>query len=128
MSPDDTLVHALLGAVVTVVVSPFVPFAPIVGGLIAGYLQGGDRDDGLWVGTVSGAIALVPLVVIAFLLANVFVFMVSGAMGPGRMVGGFGLVAIVVGLLFAAVYTVGLSALGGWLGNYVRYDTDIGSR
>jgi len=77
MSPDDTLANALLGAVVTVVVSPFVPFAPIFGGLLAGYLQGGDREDGLWIGTVSGAIAL--------------------------------------------------SALGGWLGNYVRYDTDIGA-
>ncbi len=126
MSPDDTLANALLGAVVTVVVSPFVPFAPIFGGLLAGYLQGGDRDDGLWIGTVSGAIALIPLFLLAFLVANVFLFFLGG-MGPGRMVGGFGVAAVVVGMLFATVYTVGLSALGGWLGNYVRYDTDIGA-
>lgn len=127
MSPSDTFTNALIGAVVTVVLSPFVPFAPILGGLIAGYLLGGDRDDGLWAGTLSGAIALIPLFLVAFLVANVFLFFVSGAMGAGRMAGGFGLVALVFFVFATAAYTVGLSAVGGWLGNYVRYDTDIGS-
>jgi hypothetical protein len=128
MAEGDTLTNAVLGAVVSVVLTPLVPFAPVVGGMVAGYLEGGDRDAGLRVGAISGGVALVPLFVFGVLLANVFLFFLSGAFGVPRAVGGFGLVALVVLTLFAVVYTVGLSAGGGWLGNYVRYDTDVGRR
>jgi len=33
---------------------------------------------------------------------------------------------IVLGTITAAAYFLGLSALGGWLGNYVKHDTTIG--
>jgi hypothetical protein len=34
-------------------------------------------------------------------------------------------VVVVVGVVFGALYTVGLGALGGWIGNYVKYDTEL---
>ncbi len=127
MATGETLLNALLGAVATIVLTPFVPFAPILGGVLAGYLEGGDRTEGLRVGVVSGAIALVPLFLLVFLIANFFAFFFLGTMGPGRMMGGFGLVALFFLAGVAIVYTVGLSALGGWLGNYVRTDTEVGA-
>ena len=127
MAEGDTFVNAVLGAVATLVLTLLVPFAPVLGGLVAGYLEGGDRDAGLRVGAVSGAVALIPLVLAAVFAANVFLFFVDVSMGPGHMLGGFGVLALAVGVVFAAVYVVGLSTLGGWLGNYVKYDTDIGS-
>jgi hypothetical protein len=127
MAEGDTFVNAVLGAVATLVLTPLVPFAPVLGGLVAGYLEGRDRDAGLRVGAVSGAVALIPLVLVGFFAANVFLFFVDVSMGPGWVMGGFGILALAFVVVFAAVYTVGLSALGGWLGNYVKYDTDIGS-
>jgi hypothetical protein len=126
MADGDTLVNAVLGAVVSVVLTPLVPFAPVVGGVAAGYLEGGDRTAGLRIGAVSGAIALVPLLVLAVVVANVLFVFLAGGMGMSRMVGGLGFLALFLGAGVAAVYTVGLSALGGWLGNYVRSDTGIG--
>jgi hypothetical protein len=126
MAEGETLVNAVLGAVVSVVLAPLVPFAPVVGGMVAGYLEGGDRSAGLRVGALSGGVALVPLLVLGVVLANVFVFVLSGAVGVPRAVGGLGLVVLLLGTVFLAVYTVGLSTAGGWLGNYVRYDTDVG--
>jgi hypothetical protein len=126
MADGDTLVNAVLGAVISVVLTPLVPFAPVVGGTLAGYLEGGDRDAGLRVGALSGGIALVPLFLLGILLASVFLFVLSGGFGVPRAAGGLGLVVLSFGAAFVAVYTIGLSAVGGWLGNYVRYDTDLG--
>jgi hypothetical protein len=35
----DTLVNVLVGAAVTVALTPLLPFAPVVGGGVAGYLD-----------------------------------------------------------------------------------------
>lgn len=40
--------------------------------------------------------------------------------------GAVGLLVLVLGTLTAAAYFVGPSALGGWLGDYVEYDTTVG--
>lgn len=131
MGEGDTLVNAVIGGIVTLMTGGFVPFAPVLGGAIAGYMEGGTRDDGLRIGAYAGLIALIP-----FVLLMVFVSSILGAIGFGfGMMGGgphmFGLSAgigaafMVFVLFFGAVYVVGLSALGGWLGNYVKYDTDI---
>lgn len=123
MAEGDTFVNALLGAVVTVVLT-FLPFSPLLGGLLAGYLQGGDRSDGLRVGAIAGVIALIPLLGFVFLLGGLWGFFLLGGM-PAR-VGAIGIVAVLFILVLVAAYTVGLSALGGYLGNYVRTDTDVG--
>jgi len=127
MDEGNTWVNALIGAVSSVVLSGVVPFGPLLGGAIAGYLEGGDRSDGLRVGLIAGLLAMIPIVFFGFVMFSLFTGFFLGGMGPG-MGGGFPGVSIVF-LLFlfvlSVIYVVGLSAAGGWLGNYVKYDTDI---
>jgi hypothetical protein len=47
-----TMLHALVGAVTAVVLS-FVPFSPLLGGVVAGFLEGPDSRDGTVAGGVS---------------------------------------------------------------------------
>lgn len=113
------LVNALIGAVVTVVVS-FVPFSPILGGGVAGYLQHGSREEGVKVGAISGVIATIPVVLGVLLIASFFAIVPAG-MGSVRFALG-GLVLALVTFLVAGVYTVGLGAVGGYLGAYLAED------
>ncbi|MDQ2071489.1 DUF5518 domain-containing protein [Haloarcula sp. H-GB4] len=126
MAEGDTFVNAIIGAVATALLSGFVPLAPLLGGGIAGYLEGGERADGVRVGFLSGviglAISLVFLLVV-FVFLTVFLAFAPEALG---VFGAMGLLVLVLGTLTTATYFLGLSALGGWLGNYVRYDTTIG--
>jgi hypothetical protein len=125
MDEGNTLVNAVIGAVATVVLSGFVPLAPALGGGIAGYLEGGARGDGIRVGAISGAIALVPALLLGFGVLILFGGFMMG-MGAPRT-SAFGLVFFLIAIVFGAIYFVGLSAAGGWIGNYVKYDTNIGS-
>jgi hypothetical protein len=125
MSDDDTWTNALLGAVVTVLTT-FTGFAPLIGGAVAGYLN---RHDGVKVGALSGVIASIPILLIAVFFGSIFAFMpVMGGMmgaGPGAgFAGAMGITVIVFGLTFALVYSVGLGALGGYLGEYL-YREDV---
>ena len=123
----NTLLNGLIGGIVAVLLS-FLPFSTVLGGAVAGYLEGGRRDDGLRVGLYAGIVALLPLVLI-LVTVGTFIFGFVG-MGHGPMAMGLpgaGFAFFVFGFLFLAVYTVGLSAVGGWLGNYVKTDTDVGS-
>ena len=122
-------VNALLGAVVMTVFS-WIPFAPVVGGALSGYLEAGDAHAtgpasrrGVRVGALAGVLTTIPAVlVLAFVGSLVtvgwFGMSTSGGMGPrvslGLPVFAWGLAMFV--LVFALVYHVGLSALGGWLG------------
>ncbi|PSP96251.1 hypothetical protein BRC78_00005 [Halobacteriales archaeon QH_8_68_33] len=124
MAEGDTLVNALIGAVVSAVVGFVLPFGPLFGGLAAGYLQAGTRSDGLRVGAYSGIIGLIPAILIGaavfFLVGIVFI-------GVGEFLAASfftGLVVVLIVLALAA-YFVGFGALGGYLGNYVKYETDI---
>ncbi|PSP53361.1 hypothetical protein BRC74_04390 [Halobacteriales archaeon QH_7_68_42] len=126
MAEGDTLVNALIGAVVSAVVGFVLPFGPLFGGLAAGYLQAGTRSDGLRVGAYSGIIGLIPAILI-----GAAVFFLVGIVFIGVGVGEFlaasfftGLVVVLIVLALAA-YFVGFGALGGYLGNYVKYETDI---
>jgi hypothetical protein len=122
MSEGDTLVNALVGGIASVVLS-VVPLSPVLGGALAGYLQGGSRDDGLHAGLYSGLVAAVPLAAggVLFLLWGTFLLGFGSASELGVVV----IFAVaLVGLVGSALYTVGLGAVGGWLGNYVRYDVD----
>ena len=112
---DDSsgfLLNAVLGAVVTAIATPIVPFAPVVGGAISGYLDAGSTESGAKIGAVSGAIALVPLLVVIPLL--LFVLFLD----PVFAVGVFFILIVVA--VFLAAYTVGLGALGGVLGVYIK--------
>ncbi|WP_324757517.1 DUF5518 domain-containing protein [Haloarcula sp. GH36] len=124
MGEQDTLLNAVIGAVATAVLSSFVPFAPLFGGAIAGYLEGGDRNDGLRVGTISGVIGLVVVMVFFGLFFVMFgLFTLEAPLAFGAL----GIVVFLVAIVGGLLYIVGLSAAGGWLGNYVKYDTDIGN-
>ena len=144
------LLNAVVGAATTVVLAPLVPFSPVVGGALAGYFESDEADeaadsgeragdgpsgdgpsgDGLRVGALSGAIAFVPLVLLfalfGALLLGFFTGTLMGGMpmpgGPGGpgMVGGLGAIALVFAALVGALYVVGLSAVGGWVGVYLR--------
>ncbi len=122
MGEGDTLLNALIGAVVTVVLA-FIPFSTVLGGGVAGYLQKGARNDGLRVGAISGLIALVPIFIFGTLFGGMFMFSMLG-LGPRGMLS-FGFIFL-LGLFFIVLYTVALSALGGYLGAYIATETDIG--
>lgn len=126
MAEGDTLLNALIGAVVGIVLS-FLPFSTVLGGGVAGYLHGGDRMDGLRVGALAGVMMLVPLVLFVFFFGGVFLF-AGGFVLPHQafgLSGVFAVVALLFSLVFGLVYVVGLAVLGGYLGNYVKQDTDV---
>ena len=117
MAERSRALNALIGAAVTVVLT-FIPFSSVLGGAVAGYLQGGEVGEGVRVGALSGAFAAVPMLVLVFFLGSVLSLGMMGAAGP-RMVFAGGLV-LVFGVLFALLYVVGLSAVGGAVGAAVK--------
>lgn len=120
MGKGDTLINAVIGAVVTLVLS-FTGFSPILGGAVAGYLQRESRRSGVKVGALSGALAFIPFLLFASIFFGVFF---GGTMGAGMgMPGGLELIVIFFILfpLFLA-WNVGLGALGGYLGTVIRED------
>lgn len=128
MEEGDTLVNALIGGAITFVAGNFVPFAPVFGGGVAGYLEGGDRMDGVRVGAYSGLIAFVPILALGFVLTSIIGFGFGIGIISGTGAAGAGLVGIVFLFFFLVIgfaYFVGGGAVGGWLGNYVKYETDI---
>lgn len=112
-SRSSTLINAVIGAIVGIVLS-FIPLSTVLGGAVAGYLEEGDTGDGLRVGGIAGVIMLVPLVFVGFLM---MMFMTGFALGrpPIR----FGIMMFFM-LVFVALYTVGLSIVGGFLGVYLK--------
>jgi hypothetical protein len=110
----NTILNGVIGGVVAVVLS-FIPLSPILGGAVAGYLEGGDQRDGLVVGTIAGVIALIPFVLFGMLAAVILI-----APGAVRLIP-----LLAVFLFFVAIYTVGLSALGGIVGIYVEDEFDL---
>jgi hypothetical protein len=104
---------AVLGAVATSVLS-FVPFSPVLGGGLAGYLEQPASGRPVSVGALSGFLAMVPaLVILAFVTVGLYAgFAAIQEAGLGFVV--------VAGLFFAllvlSVYGAGLGALGGFGG------------
>lgn len=119
ISSAETLKHAAIGAVVSLVTF-FLPFSPVIGGGVAGYLHGSDRTAGAKVGGLSGLLASIPGAVLATLIASIFVIV-----GPGQRSGllvAFGV--FLVALLFAALYGGALGAVGGFVGAYLNEEFD----
>ena len=115
-STPNTKMNALVGAVVTAATALLIPFAPALGGGVAGYLEGGDSASGLKVGTVAGILATIPLVLLVLLV----LFFVPVLGPPPRTGLAFAYLVIASMLVFLSVYVVGLSALGGLLGAYLK--------
>lgn len=123
MNRDSVLVDVGVGALVTVALS-FLPFSSLLGGIAAASHREGDYRWGLGVGAAAGVLATVPLVVLfvpALALAGYLGFGISPSAAA------FDLFLGIVALLFLT-YTVGLSALGGVVGVWIRinmaYDLD----
>jgi hypothetical protein len=118
MGEGDTFLNAAIGAVVTVVFS-FTGFSPLVGGGVAGYLQRGSRRDGAKVGAISGVLAFLPFVLLLFLG---FGFLVAMPMTGGFGLPGFVELLVILLVIFPLLllWNVGLGAVGGYLGIYLR--------
>lgn len=105
-----TPLNALIGGIAGIVLS-FVPGSTLLGGAVAGYLEGGEMENGLKLGALAGLVMLVPFLMIGLLGMAFF----TGAGALGTFAGAF--IAI---LVFGALYTVGLSILGAVIGIYVK--------
>lgn len=112
MGKDDTLLNALIGALVTVVLS-FTGFSPVIGGGVAGYLQQNGTSDGLRVGAISGLVASVPMLLVFLLFLGAVPFL------PFELAALSFVFLLFVGI-FLVGYTVLLSAVGGYVGGYVE--------
>jgi hypothetical protein len=118
---SSTGINALIGGIASIVLA-FLPFSTILGGAIAGYLEGPDRTAGLWVGVYAGLLLVVPIALIGVLFGGVLLAstpIVGFHAGMPGVVGVFGF--LFVGAL-TLLYTVGFSALGGFLGAYIHQE------
>jgi hypothetical protein len=118
-TPGSRRSVAVLGAVATALLS-FVPFSPVLGGALAGYLEQIESGRALGVGALSGLLAMLPAVsILLFLTVGLF----DGLAGVGEA--GLGIVVaavMVIVMLFVAVYGTGLGALGGFIGGRLADD------
>ncbi|QSG04677.1 DUF5518 domain-containing protein [Halapricum desulfuricans] len=104
---------AVLGAVATAVLS-FVPFSPILGGGLAGYLEQPASGRSVSVGALSGFLSMVPaLVLLGFVTVGLYAgFAAIQEAGLGLVV----VAGMFFGLLVISAYGAGLGALGGFAG------------
>lgn len=114
MAEGDTLLNAGIGAVVSIVLS-FLPFAAVLGGGLAGYLQVRERDvtEGARVGAISGVIAFVPVFLLLFAFGAFLPFL------PFE-IGALSFVVLLVVFVTAFAYFVGAGAVGGAIGAYLK--------
>ncbi|MFC4540844.1 DUF5518 domain-containing protein [Halosolutus amylolyticus] len=120
MTTERTVINAIIGAVIGVVLS-FIPFSTVVGGAVAGFLEGPNPREGAIVGALAGVITFLPIAGIAVIALGVLGFGMGVAAAP---IEGFAVATVVV-LVFASIvflYTVGLSLLGGYLGAYLAME------
>lgn len=107
--PASRYSNALLGAVVTVVTS-FIPLSGLLGGGVAGYLQPVDRWDGAHVGALAGVMLTIPLLIV--LVAVIVGLVMADQVTIGLLV--------FLATVFVALFAIGVSAIGGYLGAYIR--------
>lgn len=118
MGKGDTLINAVLGAVVTVIFS-FIGFSPVIGGAVSGYLQQESRRSCVKVGALSGVFAFLPFMFFIFLIVGIVTFLMP--MGGSGLPGGLELLIIFLVIVpFVAIWNIGLGALGGFFGSYLR--------
>ncbi|GAA5432232.1 DUF5518 domain-containing protein [Haloarcula japonica] len=115
----ESVTNAGIGALVTIALS-FVPFSSVAGGAVAAANNGGRYRTGLWLGTLAGICAMVPLFAL-FIPALYIASLLGFGIPPGAP--GYDLFLALV-FAFFLLYTVGLSALGGLGGVWVSVHTD----
>lgn len=107
----STLRNGLVGGLAGLALA-FLPFSTALGGVLAGYLEGGSASDGAVAGTVAGCTALAALAVGALVVVALDVTVPGPALPPVV----FGLLAAFVAL----AYVLGSSVLGGAVGASLR--------
>jgi hypothetical protein len=100
--------NAIVGAMVTIVAS-FVPFSPILGGAVSGYLDRGSDGSPVRAGGIAGLFATLPVIIV---FAVITWSLLGSATGLTTIV----VASLVISLVISVVYMIGLSALGGYLG------------
>lgn len=113
---SDFIAHALLGAIVSAILS-FIPLSPIIGGGLAGYLERGDSERTISVGAASAVVLIAPLLAVGVSVGGGIAAGFS-AIGEGG-VGAIAALAIIVGLVFVLGFTAALGAVGGWIGGKI---------
>lgn len=110
----QTVKNAGIGALVSLVLI-LVPFSTVVGGGVAGYLEGETRSSGALVGGLAGlyySILLFPMALIAVPLLVISPFGIP-------IVPGNSIVFVLVLLLIVYLYTIPTGVIGGILGKYL---------
>jgi len=111
MATDNSYVNALVGAVVTILLS-FIPFAPLIGGAVAGFLE---RRDGARVGVFAGVFAAIPLFLLLLLFGGAITVIPPIPHGGVESL----VVVVLIVVFFLLLYVVVLSAVGGVVGVYL---------
>jgi hypothetical protein len=111
--PTPRWILGVVGAMVGTLLG-FVPLSPALGGAVAGYLDPDPATSGLGVGILAGLFAALPAFVLTLFLGVGLVTGLPAGLVPAATV------VLAVAVLFSLVYLVGLSALGGYLGRWVR--------
>jgi hypothetical protein len=120
MAEGDTLINAVIGGIASIVLS-IIPLSPLMCGALAGYPEGGDRGIGVY----AGVVAAIPFTLFLFLAVATFGILL--AIPPSSGGGAFLVFIFLAAVVGIALYTVAFSAIGGWIGNYVKDDTDLGT-
>jgi hypothetical protein len=111
--------YAVLGAVTTGVTS-FVPFSPVVGGGVAGYLEHRVRGRSVGAGALSGLLSALPaLSILVFVTGGLFAgFSTVRAEGVGALL----IAVMALAVLVVAAYGAAFGAIGGFLGGRLAGD------
>lgn len=105
------IVGALVGSVLS-----FIPLSPAFGGATAAYLDPNHDANGLGTGALAGLFAFLPVLAIS-VFAAVGAFVGAPADATVAVVAVLGIVVVI-----AALYYVGVSAVGGYIGMKFRDD------
>ncbi|WP_247731093.1 DUF5518 domain-containing protein [Halovivax limisalsi] len=111
---DSDATAAVIGAVATALFSFAAPVAPVIGGAVAGHLVHDDSGRSIGVGALAG---LLPALAIAIPSGFVLAGLVDGLLAVGE--GGWAsllAVVLVLTVLFVAVVSAALGAVGGYVG------------
>ena len=101
------------GALISSLLS-FIPLSPILGGAVAGYLNPNPESSGLGIGTTAGVFGSLPLLVV-IIFTSVGLILSAPSETAAAVV-----TAVSIVLLLILPYFVGLSAIGGYLGGWIR--------